>query len=772
MPFAQADTVTVTLADLQTALDTAEDEPDAIRRMVLQRIQDRLDAADTSLQQGQLIFEQSLTDTVVEDGCNRTIIKRMQTRLILGEDSGIALTLHSLHDPVTLALNLSANLDAAGRARQIIGFRFEDCQDVAQDTFDFTARGPVAVAVQLTLNLNPEFITPTTLRLTPLFNIKSQLTRWDLRVDVDDSALRVLLERLLQSELEKAFGPEQIQSELGQLQNVVDELLGEAIPDGIIDIELPEPDDAQIIALYRLLQSDARFPLTLAHIRRYRHELLAALILGDDTAVSEIASDAVACQASDILQIPLTREPVYLNNTTGCTSADDQTLSPDQRPESVDRRIDVYSDAQCTTAIPFVSTDLNDFCEVALSAERLGNAAYDNTALAHWTLSPGNRFDIGSLSITNMQQPYMQRLAYKSVQTERGECQLEMRVYSAHPESSNKKPVLALHGGSWQYRGSGFLGIETTATQFVHSGFTVFAPFYRLLGTRDGNTECNNATLDQTLADAEDALQWVLDNSERFGAAGKPVVFGQSAGGHLAASLLVNRAEDVERGILLYAPLDFHDFASRIQQGLYTGYRGQRILEAITGQPVDEVDVNSVLIQENSFPSRIAAEPLSYPPVFLLHGQRDDLLPFRQSVRLCNAMSGNVESGPASLELIEDTAVRATNCDQRGSEFHLLREGEHALDMCIAPELCFAGSPEGRRAAEQVLERMFQWAGGTGEDTPPGQTAADDPDLPATGGSGGGAAALWFWSLLLLFHRTLVRSGICISAGLEAKLLN
>jgi len=787
----RADTLTVTLGDLQSALDNSADEPDAVRRMILQQIQSRLNDADIQLEQGQLIFEQSLFDTTVEDGCNRTIVKHMHTQLILNQDSSIALTLRSLHEPMVVALDLSATLNSSGRARQIVGFRFDNCVDLARDTFDFSARGPIAVSIGLTLRLNPEFITPTQLRLTPTIAITSRVTDWDIRVDVDDSVLRNLIERLLQSELEKEFGPESLNAELSQLQNLADDLLVDAAPDGVIDIELPEPNDDQIIALYRLLMEDARFPLTLEHVRRYRHELLAALILRDETAFRDIVGNALACQATDILKIPLERQDVFVNTESGCTIADDTILTPATLLESTDRFIDVYADESCKTHIPFVSTSANDYCETALSAERLGNAAHNQAALDHWTLSPASRFDIGSLSITGKQQPYLQKVNYKTVQTTRGECHLEMRIYSAHPTTTGTTPVLALHGGSWQYRGSGFLGIEFTATQFVHSGFTVFAPFYRLIGDNDGNAECNNATMADLLEDTNDALNWLQNNSEQFGAQGKPIVFGQSAGGHLAASLAVNRADEVDRGIFLYAPTDFNDFASRLQQGIDSSDRGLKILEVITGQSIEDVDINSTVIQENTFPSRIAAQPQAYPPVFLIHGQADDLLPFRQSTRLCNAMSGNPDVGPASFEPVAEGAwVRESTCDTRGSELHLLREGEHALDLCIAPELCFAGSPEGRRAAEQVLQRMFRWAQAKSlplidsqeinnvQNDDPIENASNTPTVSQSltvqdnsGGGSGGASSLWSLIFLLVLRRCRAETRQSISRRLSAFVL-
>jgi len=66
-----------------------------------------------------------------------------------------------------------------------------------------------------------------------------------------------------------------------------------------------------------------------------------------------------------------------------------------------------------------------------------------------------------------------------------------------------------------------------------------FAPFYRLIGTEEGNAACNEATLSDVLGDAYDALDWVQANGVRNGIEGKPALFGQSAGGHTLAVLAV-----------------------------------------------------------------------------------------------------------------------------------------------------------------------------------------------------------------------------------------
>jgi acetyl esterase/lipase len=151
-----------------------------------------------------------------------------------------------------------------------------------------------------------------------------------------------------------------------------------------------------------------------------------------------------------------------------------------------------------------------------------------------------------------------------------------MRVYKRDITEQGRRPLLVLHGGTWQNRGSSFLGLEASVSQFTERGFIVFAPFYRLVGEKDGNIECNGASWREVTQDAESALDWVVQNGAALGAVQEPVtVFGQSAGAHLAAWLVANRGNDVRRTLMYYGPTDTLDFLAGAVPlgGPYESYR-------------------------------------------------------------------------------------------------------------------------------------------------------------------------------------------------------
>ncbi len=743
---AHAATINVTLGDLDDAIVSVRDEPDAVQRMVLEKIQQRLQQSDLKFALGDLLYQDTIVDQVVEDGCNNTRIIESKNTISLAAETGISFVIDSLFEPIRLTLDLNAKIDATGRAQQRYGFRLGNCIEVASDSFQFTASGPVRLLLSLSLELNPRWVADDTLRIYPQINIDGELREGSVNVTVDDTVLRSLIEDFLQDEVDELLGADRIRQEIASLQSRIDGQLQESLTNdaaanstsaenAYIDVQLPAADDEQIIALYELLTPDSRFPLTASFLDTRRLELLAALVLNDNAAISEILSAAVECEVGGLLPIDLQPKPAYRADANTCLlvgrPVDDGTY---------------YSDSECRNSFEFFNTDLAEFCQVAVDSRRLGSTLSRSHELNRWSLSPGTRFDIGTASLQDKQQPYVQRLNYKTVSTSTGECHLEMRIYSDQPNTAGKTPLIAFHGGSWQRRGFGFLGIEHMASNFVDAGFVVFAPFYRLVGSTDGPEQCNGASLEDLMNDAKDALDWVTLNRENFGASGKPVVFGQSSGGHLALSMSVRYPQQISRAVLFYTPTDFGDFVAQIKSGDYTGGQGQRILAAVAGLPIADLNDNNPLVVENSYPAIVEAQSDVYPPMFMLHGESDSLLPFRQSVRMCNGLSGSVDAGPASLAENTSSSSRSYDCDDRGSQLHLIAEGEHTLDFCVSDELCLAGSPASAQATGTVINKMLVWA-----------SAESLSDLPGARAASAGAGGMGISLLILL----LTGSGVC-----------
>ncbi len=764
-----AEPLQVSVGELGSAIERLDSEPDAIQKLVLQKIRDELAAADLTLREGELLFSDSASNLVASNSCNRTEVRSLNTNVTLASDTRLYLSLESIDQPISLELEWDVQIAAHGRAKQVIGFRLGGCQELASDSFSFNASGTASLSMALVLQLNPVLESDRQrLVLRPDISLSGNLIRHDIRADVDDSLLRDVLESVLEDEIDDALDQNEVTRMVAQLQQDLLAALDAELDNGALVVDLPDPSDEQVNRLYTQLSPDGDFSLSLGYLRTHRLELLAALILGDDARLEELVGNAAQCEAAGSLQVALPHQPVYTLDEAGCSAVQIPAIAGPEDAGQIEQvnATTWYTDAACQLAMDFQASTTLDFCREAFDTQRLGNAASFSDQLERWTLSPGTRFDIGAVPLGGKLQPFTQRMNYKSVATDMGQCELEMRIHAPLPtvegqpaRNSGLRPLIAFHGGSWQHRSSGALGIESFAAQLVDQGFVVFAPFYRLISDTEGTMACNNATLEQVLQDASDALTWVLHNASHYGVSGKPVLFGQSAGGHLAGVLAVERAAEIASAVLFYAPVDFADFARQLLAGQIDTETGQRILEAVLGQTLDTLDVGSALIQRNSLPARVLVDsasrpPKPLPPFFLLHGEQDTVLPYRQSVRLCNALAGISPDTPvvapsATLEL-----RRILQCGTDGSQLHLIAEGEHALDLCIADELCLAGSPASAALTRDSVEQMLSWIDTVAEtsdaaDRPAddGLTAAGDENV-ATPSGGGGSVSVYLLGFL------------------------
>ena len=432
------------------------------------------------------------------------------------------------------------------------------------------------------------------------------------------------------------------------------------------------------------------------------------VLLEDRDALQGLLGNALACRISEELLEDLPRSRLYTSTAAGCMEAGPLTSGLNER----------FADAACLQPINVAEIEQQVYCANAFNTVTLGDGANLRTAAAHdqWSLTPGNQYDVGAASLAGLNQPYLQRVNFKQVETAEGICNLEMRIYKNSIAESGLRPLMALHGGSWRARGFGFFGLEMTIPQLTAQGFVVFAPFYRLIDDREGTAACNNADIESVKTDASDALDWVQENAAAYGASDLPTVFGQSAGGHLAASLLVNRPNDIASAVLFYPPTDFMEFGLRILDGSYTNEQGLGILESVLGVGPEDLDISQSPIPENTFPAQILPSPQNFPPVFMLHGLADELVEATQSTRLCGALAGDITSaGDRAAWLASGESRIILSCGEQGSELHLLREGDHALDVCLSSnpllgDLCPSGSGNSRQLVADSVRTAAVWA--------------------------------------------------------------
>ncbi|MFI6028055.1 alpha/beta hydrolase fold domain-containing protein [Amycolatopsis magusensis] len=180
--------------------------------------------------------------------------------------------------------------------------------------------------------------------------------------------------------------------------------------------------------------------------------------------------------------------------------------------------------------------------------------------------------------------------------------------------------VLYLHGGGWR-RGSRrtpLPGFEHLAGELAARGFRVATADYRLSG---------EATFPAPLEDVRAALEFVRDDRPLL-------VWGESAGAHLGllAALTGEPGSATVDGVVAWFPP--------------TDLLGLPADRHASGAPPEEFSREALLLgaEPEAVPELArAASPLTFahagaPPVLLMHGEDDDLVPAAQSVRLADAL--------------------------------------------------------------------------------------------------------------------------------------
>ena len=215
---------------------------------------------------------------------------------------------------------------------------------------------------------------------------------------------------------------------------------------------------------------------------------------------------------------------------------------------------------------------------------------------------------------------------------------LELDLYL--PEAGRPVPVVVyVHGGGWQ-RGSRRdpppLLDADFYDQIAAQGFAVAAIDYRLSG---------EARFPAPLEDVRAAVDWVRDNATSHGLdAGRVFLWGDSAGGHLALLAAMTGAKVA--GVVAWFPVtDLAGLPSDVAAAGGAPDPGPDSREArLLGAPASSIP--DLARQASPVTHANAAAP----PILLMHGTVDDMVPAAQSIRLAEALG---RAGAAvELELV------------------------------------------------------------------------------------------------------------------------
>jgi acetyl esterase/lipase len=216
---------------------------------------------------------------------------------------------------------------------------------------------------------------------------------------------------------------------------------------------------------------------------------------------------------------------------------------------------------------------------------------------------------------------------------------LELDLYL--PSFDGPTPVVVyVHGGGWQ-RGSRRdpppLLDADFYDQIAAEGFAVAAVDYRLSG---------EARFPAPLEDVRAAVDWVRDNALAYELdAGRVFLWGDSAGGHLALLAALTVSGGVRAAVAWFPVTDLAGMPSDLAAAggvpdLGPDSREARLLAAPAAAVPD--------LARQASP--VAHAHAGAPPILLLHGTADDLVPAAQSIRLAAALH---EAGaPVELELV------------------------------------------------------------------------------------------------------------------------
>lgn len=209
-------------------------------------------------------------------------------------------------------------------------------------------------------------------------------------------------------------------------------------------------------------------------------------------------------------------------------------------------------------------------------------------------------------------------------------------------DATNKLPVLVwIHGGAWKMGSKNWCPIAP----LVSNGVAIASIEYRL---------SDEAKFPAQIMDCRAAIRWLRANASEHGLDPDHIgAFGASAGGHLAALLgtsaklkewdsgpHLDQSSRVQCVVAFYPPTDLDELTS--------GWFWRKVSFSDVGRLIGGA-------VENNRDRVAVANPINYisrdtPPFYLLHGDRDKLVPIHQSELLHAAL--NREGIPVHFEIV------------------------------------------------------------------------------------------------------------------------
>jgi acetyl esterase/lipase len=212
---------------------------------------------------------------------------------------------------------------------------------------------------------------------------------------------------------------------------------------------------------------------------------------------------------------------------------------------------------------------------------------------------------------------------------------LDVYVPASPAPQGGRPAVLAIHGGGW--RGGSKNGYGREVAQLAQHGYVVIAPTYRL--SRPGAP-----SWPENLEDLREAVRWIRRHATDYGIdPNRIVAMGASAGAHLA-ELLGTDPDSTSGGP--WSNVDANDEPTSARVQAVVAFFGPSDLRTnFHASPVATTPITLLLGgSPDELPLRYdEASPLhhvspSSPPMLLIHGELDPLVPVSQSEILQRAL--------------------------------------------------------------------------------------------------------------------------------------
>lgn len=237
-------------------------------------------------------------------------------------------------------------------------------------------------------------------------------------------------------------------------------------------------------------------------------------------------------------------------------------------------------------------------------------------------------------------QTFLKNIPYKIVEKDT----VKLDIHLPTKKVYDKSPVVVfIHGGAWaqgdkEIKYHYTKGIKDTLQE---NGYTVVAINYRLVSKK--------VNIEEQLNDCKDAVRWIAEHSDKYNFDTENIgLWGESAGAHLA--LMIGCTTDTShklpeiRFILdNFGPTDLNKvlktnaswFTKKTYKILLPGLYDirEKLIFAMTSFDINTHKEEAIAVARQYSPIE-HLQNIPKTPILILHGNRDFIVPFKQSKKL------------------------------------------------------------------------------------------------------------------------------------------